>query len=333
VAIVKRLLAEHCEAGGGAILVSHRLNEIRELCDTITVLRNGEAVAEGRIEDFTTNDLVEWVGGSVEKSDAALREAAHRSASAEPVRVAIRNLPLEAGDPPLSLEIRKGEIVGLGGLPDQGQDTILDTLFGLGEIRAPATLTLDGVAVRLRSPTDAVRAGIAYVSGDRDEVGFAIRAIEENLLASALNRRGRMALERNALRDALSALSTKYSGLAAPLNSLSGGNQQKVLLARCFLLKPKVLLAADPTKGIDVGARAEVHASIRRLAAETGTAVLFTSSDDRELASLCDRVLVMERRRIAHELNAGVDLDEQSLIQSYIHAGAEAAGSAGAGRA
>jgi ribose transport system ATP-binding protein len=217
--------------------------------------------------------------------------------------------------------VREGEIVGLGGLPDQGQLAVLNCLFGLAEVRAPAEIMLDGARLNLRSSTDAVRAGIAYVSGDRDEVGFAIRSLRENMSASLINRGGSLALD---FRGALASLLTVYADLLQPLNALSGGNQQKVLLARCFLLRPKVLLAADPTKGIDVGARAEVHAALRRLAAELGTVVVFISSDDRELAEICDRVLVMERRRIIRELRAGVDLDEQTLIESYMRPGSGA---------
>jgi ABC-type sugar transport system ATPase subunit len=140
------------------------------------------------------------------------------------------------------------------------------------------------------------------------------------MLALLLNRRDPIRLDEAQLEQALGELSTVHGGLMNPLNSLSGGNQQKVLLARCFLLRPKLLLAADPTKGIDVAARAEVHQSIRRLAAEQGTAVVLTSSDDRELAALCDRVLVLEKRMIIRELHAGAGLDEQALVESYLQA-------------
>jgi len=317
--LVKRVLAEHCKAGGGAILVSHRLGEIQSLCDTITVLRNGEVVADTDVASVSSDDLIRWVGGGSRTGDrggARARTTATKTAR----RVELSNVALEADAGEVSLTVGKGEILGLGGLPDQGQAAILACLFGLREVRAPARLLLDGAPVQLRSPTDAVRAGIAYVSGDRDEVGFAIRSLQENMLALLLNRRDPIRLDEAQLEQALSELSTVHGGLTNPLNSLSGGNQQKVLLARCFLLRPKLLLAADPTKGIDVAARAEVHQAIRRLAAEQGTAVVLTSSDDRELAALCDRVLVLEKRMIIRELHAGAGLDEQALVESYLQA-------------
>ena len=319
--IVKRIFREHQQGGGGAILVSHRSREILDLCDTITVLRNGEVVADSRVSDVSGHDLLTWVGGTAAPRKSAEATTRGRAGAQAPVRLDLRGLVVESAAAPVSLEVRRGEILGLGGLPDQGQALVQQCLFGLRNIRAPGSLHLDGAPVQLRSSTDAVRAGIAYVSGDRDEVGFAIRSIQENLCASLVNRRPIPRLSGEALKGALAKLMTVYAGLLSPLNSLSGGNQQKVLLARCFLLQPTVLIAADPTKGIDIAARAEVHASIRRLADEQGTAVIFTSSDDRELAALCDRVLVMEKRAIIRELHAGEDLDEQTLIHCYMRGG------------
>ncbi len=329
--IVRRVLREHQQGGGGAIVVSHRSREIHDLCDTITVLRNGSVVADRRVADVSADDLLTWVGGTpVPDSDSsgqADREKARISSIASrPVRVELTDVTIEAGVPPLSLEVRQGEILGLGGLPDQGQVLVQHCLFGLREIRLPGSLRLDGAPLKLQSSTDAVRAGIAYVAGDRDEVGFAIRSIQENLYASLVNCRPAPRLPAAAFKAALAKLMTIYAGLTAPLNSLSGGNQQKVLLARCFMLQPKVLIAADPTKGIDIAASAEVHASIRRLAREQGTAVIFCSSDDRELAGLCDRVLVMEKRSIIGELHAGRNLDEQRLIHSYMRGAGERIG-------
>ena len=206
----------------------------------------------------------------------------------------------------------------MGGLPDQGQQEILSTIFG-DRRYSHAEIRIDGEAPRLKSPQDAVRAGIAYVAGDRDEVGFRSISIAENLQAILLNRAGKPRAEISTMRSSLATMSTLYEGLSLPLNSLSGGNQQKVLLARCFVVQPRILIAADPTKGIDVAARAEVHHSIRRLARQDGATVILTSSDDSELADLCDRVIVLERKSVKCELSRQTgDLTQRGLVEAYL---------------
>jgi ABC-type sugar transport system ATPase subunit len=317
VSIVRKVLAELRAAGAGVILVSHRLQELRAFCDSITVLRNGEVVAEGDLSTVSTDRLVELVGGSRTAQIAAGRPSRAVVDATHPPRLVVKDLELERGRPPVSLTVRPGEVVGLGGLPDQGQAELLARLMGLRAHKTGASIEIDGKSVALTSPTRAILSGVAYVSGDRDEVGFAIRTIEENAFAAALNRAEGRRPSRDDLKRVLHALTTVYGSLSHALKSLSGGNQQKVLLARSFLLHPKLLLAADPTKGIDVAARAEVHAFVRRLAADYGTAVILTSSDDRELAELCHRVLVLERGAIIRELTAK-ELNEENLIDAYM---------------
>jgi ABC-type sugar transport system ATPase subunit len=316
-ALVWRILREHQANGGGTLFVSHRVQEILEICDSITVLRNGEVAADDRIENVNAQTLVRWAGGSSDvESEASSTISAPNVASA-PARLAISGLRLSGGATPLSVSVGRGEIFGLGGLPDQGQQEILSTIFGDRRDHG-AEIRIDGLASRLKSPQDAVRAGIAYVAGDRDEVGFRSTSIAENLQAILLNREGKPRAEASTMRASLASMSTLYEVLSQPLNSLSGGNQQKVLLARCFVVQPKVLLAADPTKGIDVAARAEVHHSIRRLA-RGGACIILTSSDDSELADLCDRVMVLERKSLKCELSrqAGT-LTQQSLVEAYL---------------
>lgn len=313
--LAKALLREHVEAGGGAVLVSHRVNEIRQICDTITVLRNGRRVFEGAMHAVTSDDLVQWV--SSPRDRAAKTAPRPRQSAAE--RVSVAGLRLLTGGEAISVTLQRGEIVGLGGLPDQGQDELLDVLFGNSKHCQACEIRLDGAEVALRSPTQAVQAGIGYVSGDRDAVGFAIRSLRDNLVASHLNVAGARPPDEEELEAGVAALGTVHGGLSLPLDTLSGGNQQKILLARCFLLRPRLLLASDPTKGIDVAARAEVHAALRAMAGQHGTAVLLTSSDDRELVGLCDRVLVMERHRIVGDLRrADGSLTETALIDTYM---------------
>ncbi len=311
----RALLRTHVEGGGGAILVSHRVNEIRQMCDTITVLRNGRRVFEGGMDGVSPEDLVRWVGSSRERAS----EAAPRRPRGEAARLSIDGLRLAPDGEAISATLDRGEIVGLGGLPDQGQNELLDVLFGAAGRRGRHEIRLDGARLAAGSPTQAVQAGISFVSGDRDAVGFSIRSLRDNLLAAHLNVAGQRPLGDDDLEAALRSLGTAHGGLSLPLNTLSGGNQQKVLLARCFLLKPRLLLAADPTKGIDVAARAEVHAALRAMSDQHGMTVVLTSSDDRELVAVCDRVLVMERHRVVRELSrAEGSLTEEALIDAYM---------------
>jgi ribose transport system ATP-binding protein len=317
-ALVRRILREHQAHRGGVLFVSHRVQEILEICDSITVLRNGEVVADDRIKAVNAQTLVRWAGGSSSVESRAGSISAASSAMSSPARLTLSGLRLSDGAQPISLSVGRGEIFGLGGLPDQGQQDILSAIFG-DKRDSGAEIRIDGESSRLKSPQDAVRAGIAYVAGDRDEVGFRSISIAENLQAILLNGRGNPRADVLGMQASLASMSTVYGGLSLPLNSLSGGNQQKVLLARCFLVQPRVLIAADPTKGIDVAARAEVHYSLRRLAREAGTCIILTSSDDSELADLCDRVLVLEGKSLKCELSrkAG-DLTQQNLVEAYL---------------
>lgn len=314
-AIVRRIIAAHRDEGGSALFVSHRVQEILEICDTITVMRNGESVADDAIAAVTAERLVQWAGGS----STAARPAATLPDKPEDAAPHLVVENLDTGRASIGFSAARGEILGFGGLPDQGQDEVLMALSG-GRRVPHMRLSLDGARLRLASPADAVRQGIAFVAGDRDAVGFRVLSIADNIEAAHLNVRRAPALRAGEMHAALSDLSTVYASLTAPLGSLSGGNQQKVLLARCFVMRPKLLIAIDPTKGIDVSARAEVHRALRRLADEIGTCVLLSSSDDSELAGVCNRVLVMEEGRIKAELRrAGGGLTQDALVNAYLH--------------
>lgn len=312
--VFARLLDRHLAGGGGALFVSHRLNELRRFCSTISVLHNGRQVADERLDAVSDTDLVAWAGGREKPSapPVAITTSAER-----PTAVRIERLSLGRGAGPLSLALAAGEIVGLGGLPDQGQKRLLRILAGLSAPGSDATISVAGQPLLSDSARRAAGAGIVFVAGDRDEMAFATRSIGENMLAPFVAR-GTSQPDDAALKEALSLLSTRYAGLDMPMNSLSGGNQQKVLIARCLLADPKILVAEDPTKGIDVGARADVHRLFRDLAAK-GTTVLVTSSDDLELADLCDRVLVMEDGAIAADLDrSSGSLSVQAIVAAYM---------------
>jgi ribose transport system ATP-binding protein len=218
--------------------------------------------------------------------------------------------------------VRAGEVLGLGGLQGQGQSELLLALFGAARVTAGEAL-LDGRPLPLTSPARAARAGVALVPGDRGRQGmFAARPIQENLSLASMHRRARLKLalgaaaERRAARSMVERLLIKIGSLADPVSTLSGGNQQKVVIGKWLLDRPRVVLLDDPTKGVDVAAKEEIYAIVRGLA-DDGAVVILNSSDNRELTELSDRVLVLFEGAVAEELSAGA-ITENRLVSSAL---------------
>ncbi len=315
---VFRIVRELCAEGTSVLFVSHRLDEIFEICDRATVVRSGRTVATVRTSETTEGELVRLMVG-----EEASVEPTPVRAAATLGDVAVATVDLHApGLHGVDLEVRAGEIVGLGGLQGQGQSELLAALFGSLPVTA-GRLEIDGHEVHLRSPRHGARAGVALVPGDRGSQGlFAQRSIQENLSVVSLVRRARARFlvrpgrERTAARAMVDALAIKIGGLGDPVSSLSGGNQQKVVLGKWLLAEPRVVLLDDPTKGVDVGAKSEIYALVRDLAA-SGVAVIFNSSEDRELVALADRVLVLFEGRVDREI-AGADLSVAALVAAAL---------------
>ncbi|MEV6800388.1 sugar ABC transporter ATP-binding protein [Micromonospora rifamycinica] len=291
------------QRGIGVLYVSHRLTEVFDLSGRITVLKDGRRVTTVDTADTTTDELVRHMVGRELSSYYPQRG---RPADRGPVRLTVRgagNRKLRGVD----LEVRAGEVLGVGGLQGSGRSALARALFGV----APFTtgdVTLDGRPVRLRSPRTAMRAGIAYVTEDRKGEGIVPRqsVLDNALLASRAvfaARSGRAARTAR-IRDLLAAVEVRAAGDDQEIRFLSGGNQQKVVLARWLALDPQVLLFDEPTRGIDVGAKSAIHDLVRRLARD-GAAVLMISSDLPELLGMSDRIVVMRDGRIAGELPAG----------------------------
>ncbi|RKN45308.1 sugar ABC transporter ATP-binding protein [Micromonospora endolithica] len=291
------------ERGIGLLYVSHRLTEVFDLSDRITVLKDGHRVDTLWTADTTAGELVRRMVG---------RELSHyypdRAGPDDlgPVRLTVRdggNRKLRGVD----LELRAGEVLGVGGLQGSGRSALARALFGVAPFTSGA-VTLDGAPVRLRSPRTAIRAGIAYVTEDRKGEGILARqsVLDNALLAGRAvfaARSGRTARTGRA-RELLAAVEVRAAGDDQEIRFLSGGNQQKVVLARWLALDPRILLFDEPTRGIDVGAKAAIHDLVRRLARE-GAAVLMISSELPELLGMSDRIVVMRDGRIAGELPAG----------------------------
>ncbi|GGM27625.1 sugar ABC transporter ATP-binding protein [Micromonospora yangpuensis] len=300
-ALVRRLQ----ERGIGLLYVSHRLAEVFDLADRITVLKDGRRVTTVRTADTTADELVRHMVG---------RELSHyypdraRPDDRGPVRLTVRhgtNRRLRGVD----LELRAGEVLGLGGLQGSGRSAVARAIFGVEPFTA-GELTLDDTPVRLRSPRAAMRAGIAYVTEDRKGEGIVARqsVLDNALLASRAVGTGR-ARRGVRVRELLTAVQVRAAGVDQEIRFLSGGNQQKVVLARWLALDPRILLFDEPTRGIDVGAKSTIHDLVRRLARD-GAAVLMISSDLPELLGMSDRIVVMRDGAVAGELPAGATEEE-----------------------
>ncbi len=291
--IVRRLAKE----GVGIVYVSHRMPEIFALANRVTVLRDGVSVGTKAIGEVDETQLVSMmVGRSVDKlyppAQGPVRDVA----------LTLRGVSHRTVVQDISLELRRGEIVGLAGLVGSGRTETALTIFGI----TPATsgsILLDGREVRIDSPETARDLGIAYVPEDRGTQGLVKpQTIADNIALANLGRMSRgpfvsVAAVTEAARQAITALGIRARGPAQPVRQLSGGNQQKVVLAKWLETKPRILILDEPTRGIDVGAKAEIHKLIRQLAGE-GMAILMISSELPEVLGMSDRVLVMSQGRI-----------------------------------
>ena len=309
-----RVVHELRERGVSVIYISHRLGEVVELADRVTVLRDGENSGEldgGEIEHDAMVRLM--VGRDVGIGRARSRVV--RSALALEVDgLVVPEHPRTS----LSFDVREGEMVGIAGLVGAGRTELLRTLFGVTKARSGA-LRLFGQPVTIDSPRAAIGAGLALVPEDRKQQGlFVEMAVRENLSIAALRDHGRAGWLDRTREKLLCAEMIDKLRIDTPhgekiVQFLSGGNQQKVVIARWLAMQPRVLLLDEPTRGIDVGAREEIYELLRDLA-ERGVAVLFASSEMEEILSLPDRVLVMHEGRIAGELTRD-ELNEESVMR------------------
>jgi rhamnose transport system ATP-binding protein len=289
------------EQGCAILFISHRLEEIFELCQVVTTLRDGRYIATERVADLTPDDLVQRMVGRELDELYPKQEVAPGE-----VVLKVSRLTREGVFTDVSFEVRRGEIVALAGLVGAGRTEVARAIFGVDRWDA-GSVEVSGQRLPKGSPTAAMSAGIALVPEDRRQQGLVMDAsIERNMglthLASL--RRGPLisrSLERDAARDWAIKLQLKYARLSDAVGVLSGGNQQKVVLAKWLATTPDVLIVDEPTRGIDVGTKAEVHRLLSELAAQ-GMAVLMISSDLPEVLGMADRVLVMHEGRLAAEI-------------------------------
>ncbi|WP_406740493.1 sugar ABC transporter ATP-binding protein [Streptomyces atratus] len=313
-----RIVAALTADGVAVVYISHRLEEIRRIGDRVTVLKDGRAVAVGLPADSTpTRDIVAMMTGrNVEYVFPPRTADRAEVTAAEPV-LKVEGLTRKGEFDPVDLELRPGEIVGLAGLVGSGRSEILETVYGA---RRPSAgrVTVAGKQLRPGSVRAAVAAGIGLAPEERKaQALLMLESVTRNVSVSSMSRFSRAgwidrAAERRAAREATRELSLRPDNPDTPVRTLSGGNQQKAVLARWLLRGCRVLLLDEPTRGVDVGARAELYAVIRRLADE-GLAVLLVSSEVPEVLGLADRVLVLREGRVVHTADAR-ELDEHRVL-------------------
>ncbi|MBI2718944.1 MAG: sugar ABC transporter ATP-binding protein [Rhizobiales bacterium] len=316
--VLKRLRAE----GLALLYISHRMHEIAELADECSVFRNGQKVATYAAGSKSDNEVVELMIG---------REYSHvfppkptRPKSETPPVLETRKLSWTERLRDISFSVRAGEIVGLGGLDGQGQRDLLLALFGVlrgcsGEI------LIDGKAVSIASPAAAKskKIGMALIPEDRKTEGLMLpMTVRDNLSFAALDRVSHGGIvdreaERRLIDDMIKLLGIRTAGIDIAVGALSGGNQQKVVIAKWLMNQPRIILLNDPTRGIDVGTKQELYQLLRKLA-DAGAAIVFYSTDYDELIGCCDRVLVLYDGAVKREL-VGPEITERALIASALN--------------
>ena len=324
-AVLKRLRAE----GLALLYISHRMNEIAELADECTVFRNGRNVATYAAGTKSDTEVVEMMIGR-EYSHVFPPKPERGGMDKTPV-LECRNLSWTDRLNDISLSVRPGEVVGLGGLDGQGQRELLLAFFGVLRGLSGQVL-IDGKAVSIASPAAARQDGVgmALIPEDRKTEGLMLpMTVRENLSFSALDRLSKMgiidrAAEQRHIDDMIKLLAIKTAGLDIPVGALSGGNQQKVVIAKWLMRGPRIILLNDPTRGIDVGTKQELYQLLRKLA-DAGAAILFYSTDYDELIGCCDRVLVLYDGAVKREL-VGAEITERALIASALNIHGEEAG-------
>jgi rhamnose transport system ATP-binding protein len=303
VASLFKVIAVLRDHGVGIIYISHRMDEVFAIADRITVLRDGETVATRRRDEVQRAELIRMMVGRELAAIFPKRPVAAGATALELRHVSSR----ASGLHDVSLAVRSGEILGLAGLVGSGRTELAETTFGLTPADAGEIL-LRGAPVRIASPADAIRRGIGYVPEDRRqhgvvlEMSIAANASLANL--TAVSRAGLIdgAAERDAARRHMERLRIKAASVEADVGSLSGGNQQKVALARWLSIEPTVLILDEPTQGVDVGSKSEIHELMQHLA-ERGLAIIMISSELPEILGMSDRIAVMRAGTISGVLS------------------------------
>jgi len=325
--ILFRIMRRLADKGISIIYISHRMVEIFDNCDRVSVFRDGQYITTRNVSEITPDDVVNaMVGRVIDELYPRKQTDAERS---DEILLDVRNLTERSRFKDVSFQLKKGEILGLAGLIGTGRSEIVKGICQLeGEVSGE--ITLNGKTLSLASYQDSIAEGIVYLSEDRKGDGiFLDMSIAGNVSAlkpeQVANGFGLILRQKEeAQAEALGArLNLKYGSLSDPVSSLSGGNQQKVAIAKMLSVNPKLIFLDEPTRGVDVGAKAEIHRILRNLAA-SGVGILVISSELPELIGVCDRVLVVREGRISGEVT-GDRMTEENIMHLASVGGAQAA--------
>ncbi|CAN7234495.1 sugar ABC transporter ATP-binding protein [Rhizobium sp. LjRoot254] len=308
------------DQGSTIVFISHRLPEVFEFTDRITVFRNGERIVTKATAAFTTDELVQSMIGREVASRHALAESP--AASSGEVRLATKAFSVAGRFDPIDLALEKGEVLAVVGQLGSGADAVIEAIAGLRKIYL-GKIEVDGRLVEVRSVADAMNARIAYVSEDRAGKGVFLDApIEINITSSILDRVTKLGFIRTGLakakaRELAGRFQIDIRRLPHEVSTLSGGNQQKVSLAKAVALEPKILVLNEPTRGVDIGARTEIYRQLRELAS-SGMSILFFTTDIEEVHELADRVITVFRGAIVSDrATAGASIDD--VLTDILH--------------
>lgn len=318
--VLRRLRAEDI----ALLYISHRMHEIAELADDCTVFRNGRKIATYEAGTKTDNEVVEMMIGREYHNVFPPKPEPTREVQAAAPVLEVRNLTWPPRLNGISLTARAGEVVGLGGLDGQGQRELLLALFGVLR-RTSGEVLIDGKPRTINSPraAKAPDIGMALIPEDRKTEGLMLpMSVRDNLSFAALSQLSMGGIvdtsaERRAIDEMIKLLAIKTDGTAIPAGSLSGGNQQKLVIAKWLMRQPRIILLNDPTRGIDVGTKQELYGLLRRLA-DAGAAIVLYSTDYDELIGCCDKVLVMYDGAVRRTL-VGREITERALVASALN--------------
>lgn len=314
VELIFSALRELKAEGTAIIYVTHRMNEIFEICDTATIMRSGRTVAQVTTDELDLDEIVFHMTGQRPDTEEMLETESFDHDGRELI-LDVEHMGLYPKVHDISLRAYKGEIVGIGGLDGQGQPEFIRAVLGLTRPEE-GTIRYMGEVVHFRSPADAVRSGIGFISGERNrEAMFPARSVGENLFAGDAAKGPLFKyLTAKVVRDFAQAAVEKYDivvgSLDHPASSLSGGNQQKLVVARWIAMHPNLLLLDDPTKGVDVHSRREIH-KILRQSADEGMTVIISSSENDELLEIADRVYLFYEGRVSGMLSGASKTPER----------------------
>jgi inositol transport system ATP-binding protein len=298
------------ERGVSVIYITHKMDEVFHLCDEVTVLRDGVCVGTGPIEDFSRDKLINMMVGRELKALFSKEQAAIGG-----VVLSVEKLARKGEFEDISFTLRTGEILGVSGLMGAGRTEIMETIFGIRRPDSGAIL-IHGKRAKINSPRDAIRYKMAMVTEDRKLTGlFLVLSVLENIVLAAIRR---IFLRKKELaakaRSQIAALNIKTPGGSQIIKNLSGGNQQKVFISRWLLTDPDILILDEPTRGIDVGAKAEIHKIMSTLVGQ-GKSIIMISSEMPEILGMSDRIIVIHEGRISGEFARG-EATQEKLLRS-----------------